>query len=390
MKIGIAAPINIELLKPLLNNKANDLPPGNSFSYISELIISFIKKGISVHVVTLDHRVSKIITISHSNLSLTVIPSRKSGIKRTLSFYNYEVSQLLSVFNKLDCNLLHAHWTYEYAWAAVKSKKRHLITVHDAPWRIVKFLPPFWYRFPRAIGAFWALRKAQEVTAVSPYIIRYLKQKRFLNKNANVYLSLNGVTPLELSPKNKNKSKDILFATVLQGFTYFKNGENAIKAFSKVHRSTPNTRLIMFGTDYGSGESAEKWAIKNNLEAGIEFRGLKPKKEVMTFLQENVDVVVNPCREESFSLAIVEALMCGLAVVGGKYSGAVPDVLDNGNAGILCDVNDPSDIAKAMKSLLNQELRNKFRENAREYAISNFSFDNAVNQYIAIYNSILG
>lgn len=389
MKIGIAAPLNIELLKEYLGSDTKSLPNGNSFSYISELILAFLEKNIPIHAFTLDNNIEAPITVSNKNLTLTIIPARKSGLKRTLTLYKNEIKALVSAYESSDCDLLHAHWTYEYAWAAVRSTKKHLITVHDAPWRILKFLPPFWYRFPRAIGAYLALRRANEVTAVSPYIIRYLKKKKFIKETAPIHLSLNGVAPLPLEQKELAETNNVTYATVLQGFTHVKNGKNAIIAFSKLHSKNQNTKMKMFGTDYGVNQKAQQWAIQNGYSDGIEFIGLKPKKQVMQILQNEVDVMLNPCREESFSLAIVEALMSGLAVIGGKNSGAVPDVLDNGKAGILCNIEDPSDIEAAMTQLLDHKVRNRFRKYARKYAISNFSFSNAVQQYIDIYNQIL-
>jgi glycosyltransferase involved in cell wall biosynthesis len=46
----------------------------------------------------------------------------------------------------------------------------------------------------------------------------------------------------------------------------------------------------------------------------------------------------------------------GLPIIGGDSSGAVPWILDNGNAGELININDPNEIAKAIFKLSRNKI----------------------------------
>lgn len=65
------------------------------------------------------------------------------------------------------------------------------------------------------------------------------------------------------------------------------------------------------------------------------------------------DMLVLPTRNDSFPLVILEAMAAGLAVVSTR-EGGIPDEVEDGVTGILCDKGDPSGLADAIGRLLDR------------------------------------
>ena len=63
------------------------------------------------------------------------------------------------------------------------------------------------------------------------------------------------------------------------------------------------------------------------------------------------DMLVLPTRNDSFPLVILEAMAAGLAVVSTR-EGAIPDEVEDGVTGILCDKGDPCGLADSIGQLL--------------------------------------
>jgi YD repeat-containing protein len=106
----------------------------------------------------------------------------------------------------------------------------------------------------------------------------------------------------------------------------------------------------MIGHGFGPGGPAEGWAAERGLAAGITFVGPLPHDRVLDFL-DTADILVHPSLEESCCMAIAEAQLAGVAVIGGAHSGGVPWQLDYNRAGRLVDVRRTTSLAGAMREL---------------------------------------
>jgi glycosyltransferase involved in cell wall biosynthesis len=78
-------------------------------------------------------------------------------------------------------------------------------------------------------------------------------------------------------------------------------------------------------------------------------------------------------------------------VIAGRASGAVPWTLDYGQAGILVDIENPSEIAQAMLALAhNRELALDFVTYGRQMIRERFSLDRIVQMHLDYYQDIFG
>jgi glycosyltransferase involved in cell wall biosynthesis len=102
------------------------------------------------------------------------------------------------------------------------------------------------------------------------------------------------------------------------------------------------------------------------------------------------DVFVLPSEYESFGLAALEAMACGVAVVASD-AGGIPEVVVPGASGELYPMGDVESLARCLKSLLLDEDRLRaLRGSARRHAESEFALQKILPRYEAYYRRVLG
>lgn len=285
-------------------------------------------------------------------------------------------------------DVFHAHWTYEFALAALEVSRRVVVTAHDSPLDVLR-LHPHPYRLVRAGMAALVARKAPVMTAVSPHIAR-----RFASAfgRRDLRVIANGVPHevLELQAKRPGNIENLTFASSMMGFGHYKNGAVLLRAFAQVRHSLPEARLLMFGDGHGPQGEAERYAQASGLGAGVTFVGRVPYDVLLSRLADEVDVLVHPSLEESFGMAIAEAMGLGLPVIAGERSGAVPWVTDGGRAARLVDVRRADVLAAGMLELARSpSQRDHLAQVGRAYVREHFSLDSQLKGYEAAYAEVL-
>lgn len=102
------------------------------------------------------------------------------------------------------------------------------------------------------------------------------------------------------------------------------------------------------------------------------------------------DMLVCPSRwQEAFGLVIAEAAACGLPVVA-TDRGGIPEVVSDGETGVLVPAANPAALCDRIVALLDDEaLRMRMGQAARERALRLFSLDKQVEQTVHLYQQDL-
>jgi len=282
-------------------------------------------------------------------------------------------------------DVLHAHWTYEFALACMETDLPTVTTSHDNAFQQLRFSKDL-YRLGRLAMQIMVLRKARFLTAESPYLADSLQ---WLAKT-EISVIPNAV---EL-PENTNKMCEeelgpIKIATILNGWGDRKNPTVAIRAFNLLQKDLPEAEMFMFGDDFEEGGAAAQWAASRASIRNIHFCGLLPFRDLQRRLQE-MSILLHPAREESFGMAVAEAMAQGLPVVAGTDSGAVPWLLDEGRAGFTTDVRKPEKIAETLLRCVREtQDRKRKQENAYRRVLTLFSPNAVAEQYENAYQRVL-
>jgi len=166
----------------------------------------------------------------------------------------------------------------------------------------------------------------------------------------------------------------------ISNFRAVKRVRDVIRIFAKVRSQLPSI-LVMVG-DGPDRLDAEEEAQTLGVEADVRFLG---RIDAVAPLLAGADLFLLPSDRESFGLSALEALACGVPVVGSR-AGGLPEVVRDGETGALREVGDVDAMARAAVSIMNDEAQlRRYSERAAADARARFARDMIVPQYEALY-----
>ena len=291
-------------------------------------------------------------------------------------------------FENLD--LLHVHYAIPHATSAYLAKqllygKRDLkiiTTLHGTDITLVGLEPSF---LPLVK---FSIDQSDGVTAVS----RFLKEKTITNYlcdkeikvipnfvDTDLYKpKLNGEFKKHIAEENEK----VLVHT--SNFRVVKRVADTIKIFEKIHDKIPS-KLILVG-DGPDRSECERLCRQKGLEDKVKFLG---KQDALVEILTSSDIFLIPSQSESFGLAALEAMACGLPVVSSSVGG-LPELIRHNETGFIAEIGDIDRMAKYTLELLSNERKYKiFSDNARSRAVDVFDKSRVVPMYENYYKTIL-
>jgi glycosyltransferase involved in cell wall biosynthesis len=393
-RIGIVGPANVRPFLPYLDIGTRDpesLPIGMGGTPVIHLAMEFLARGYPVSIYTLDAGLQDPIVLKGELLHLYVGCNRSTGWK-AVDFFRHERTQLEKFIREDHPSIVHAHWTYEFALAALTCGRPTLVTAHDAPFSVLRF-DHHLYRILRTCMALQVARRSRFMTAVSTEVAQHWKQ--WMCFRGIMRVVPNGL-PSSFFRRGERKlaqrrpSEEVTFACVLVGWGGRKNGSAALRAFAEVRKVVPNVRLLLFGTGHGRGEAGEVWAKRHQLTVGVEFIGTLPYEDLADRLEREVDVLVHPALEEALCMSVAEAMCIALPVIADKNTAGMSYLLDDGRAGILVDMRSSEQLAEKMLQMAGSAaLRRRYEEAAYAHASRKLTIDIVAAGYERAYAAML-
>jgi glycosyltransferase involved in cell wall biosynthesis len=163
----------------------------------------------------------------------------------------------------------------------------------------------------------------------------------------------------------------------------WKEHKTLLAAFARLARERNDLHLVLIGR----GELLEATqAQAREIEGGerIHFLGVRPDARQLLGV---MDIYVQPSNGEGISIAVIEAMLAGRAIVVSD-AGALPDMIDDGDTGLMCRVLDADDLAGKISTLArDEELRRRLGRRAREAALDRFGARRFAERITAILES---
>ncbi len=124
-------------------------------------------------------------------------------------------------------------------------------------------------------------------------------------------------------------------------------------------RVQPDVRLRLIGPLFNKEKNWKQEVANRGILNNVEFLGsISDQKNIIHEL-DSASIFVFPSHFEGFPVALLEAITMGLPCVGTNVGG-IPDILDDGAAGILVEPRAPQQLADALyKLIIDKELREK-------------------------------
>ena len=288
-------------------------------------------------------------------------------------------------------DLLHCHYAIPHAtsaWIAremLRQQKKDvkvITTLHGTDITIVGQDPSF-----HQITKF-SIEKSDRLTAVSEYLRRET-YSAFGCTACDVGVIHNFIDPdvynrasYPAVRKQLGNSGPVLMH--ISNFRAVKRVRDVVAIFAAVNSEIPGM-LVMIG-DGPDRPEAEEEARSLGLEHRVHFLG---KIDNVAPLLASADLFLLPSANESFGLSALEALASGVPVVG-TDAGGMPEVVRNGETGILCPVGDVDAMAGAALQILGDKERwDEMSRLGAEDARARFSLNEIVTKYEHLYTTSL-
>jgi glycosyltransferase involved in cell wall biosynthesis len=383
MKIGIAGPVLTEPFAEYLGQDIRTAPKGLGGISIIQLVKALLRRGHNVSVYSLDEGVTSSVVLGRDPLRIYYGPYRSRH--RMRDFMKMERQSIRDFVIADNPDIVNAHWTYEFALGSLAARKKVIVTVRDWAPTVLRHSPNP-YRFGRALMHFTTILRSPYLSANSPHIQKRIQ--RYIRRDIPVVPNFLDDADFNHGQRQLNVEQPRI-VSLSNGFGKLKNVQQLLIAFGLIRHKLPTCRLALIGQDFESGGKAEQWARTNALAEGVDFIGYMEHSEAVTYLEMG-DVLIHPSLEESFGMAVLESMAKGTPVIGGNSSGAIPWILNHGEAGILTDVSSPERIAdEAVGLLAHPGSWEHYSTAGHRYARENFNSSKVVDQYIELYHQVL-
>ncbi len=165
-------------------------------------------------------------------------------------------------------------------------------------------------------------------------------------------------------------SGDILFGLIGR-LDRQKGSLEFVEAAATVAGQFPNARFAMIGCDTLGDDPFKQTVLEQINQLGLEDKiTLTGHRTDIPELLKALDVFVMPSYEENFANVLLEALASGLPCIS-TQAGGTPEMLDGGQAGLLCEPKSKDSLANAMNILIQSpERRSALGQAARRRAES--------------------
>lgn len=289
-------------------------------------------------------------------------------------------SHLRKTIRDYKIDILHAHYASSYGMVAALS--------HFRP-----FVLSVWgsdiYSFPNLSKANlysikYTLRSADYLLSTSHAMAAYMK--RFTSKEA--IITPFGVDTKLFSPSGNTIEKNYFSIGFVKSLSPIYGPDDVIDAFILFQKENPQSHARLTITGKGPDEQRLKEKVSSlGLSDKITFTGYIPNSELPEFFRI-FDVALFMSHQESFGVAAVEAMACGIPVVATATDG-FSEVVRDGSTGIIVPVGDIRSAADALNRLyLDPSLRKRFAMEGRRVVEKEYDWDDNVNIVMDLYKRI--
>jgi len=298
-------------------------------------------------------------------------------------------SRLSEVIAEQELDLLHVHYAVPHAISAFLARQIcprpfcTVTTVHGTDTRLVGLDPSY-----RPITRF-GLEQSDGVTAVSHYLAESTRDDFALTRPIAVipnFVDTQRFRRRTLPPcyRDNFAHPDERLLIHVSNMRPVKRIADIVRAFARIQRRIP-ARLVLVG-DGPDRLTAERLACDLEIADRVTFTGNLAHVENILAIG---DLFLLASEVESFGLAALEAMACGMPVVAYRVGG-VPEVVEDGVSGLLVPLYDFQALAEAAGELLSAPPRlAAFSAAARLAADTQFAHDAGITAYEHYYARVL-
>jgi L-malate glycosyltransferase len=298
-------------------------------------------------------------------------------------------SKMIEVSRAQALDLLHVHYAVPHATAAWMAREvmgedapRLVATLHGTDITLVGAAPNH-----LAITRH-SIEQCDAVTTPSAHLRDETRRLLGVREDLKIQVIPNFVDAHRFVPGGARAALDALFPSGATGpvlvhvsnFRPVKRIADVIAIAARVNLKVP-CRLLLIG-DGPERPAAERAVDAAGLRGRTAFTG---EREDTPPLLGASDVFLLPSEQESFGLAALEAMSCGVPVVASEVGG-LPEVIAHGRSGFLAKLGDVEAMAAHVLAVLANPT--PMKKEARGSAKQRFSAGPAIDAYEALYRAV--
>ncbi len=201
-------------------------------------------------------------------------------------------------------------------------------------------------------------------------------------KKDEVHVVYNGVNyPENIKPSSKRHLEILTVANLNRRKGYIEY----LKNISKIVKLVPNLKFVFVGRDDMNG-LVQKKISEFGLDKYIEYEGFQSD---VTVYYERASLFVLPSLwGEGCPTSILEALSYSIPVVANNIDG-IPELINNGNDGLLLDANNVNGFKEIVKLLNNLDDLSVMGKRGRDKIKNQFTIESCVNNHNNVIYKIL-
>lgn len=256
------------------------------------------------------------------------------------------------------------------------------ILLHTVHGPYTDYVPSLRSRLKIALRHFLERRLARRfhrIVAVSDAIRDYIEKSIGILPERLLTVH-NGIPAIEDAKPVRSDRPTITFMTVGR-LAPVKNHLMLLSAFDEIARMRPQIRLVIVGDGPERG-AIERFIQRRGLEKRIELMGFRSDISVIL---HDADIFVLTSRYEGISVALLEAMRAGLPIIATAVGG-IPETVLNGETGLLVELDDVAELARAMLTLADSKIqREQMGNQSYAYFTKEFSLATLLSRYQELY-----
>lgn len=275
--------------------------------------------------------------------------------------------KLAKIIDKEQIDIIHLHWTKDIptvVLAKILSKRKPKI-VQTRHMHMTRFKSDFYHKF--------LYKNIDMIIAVTNLVKEQLEKFIPNNIRPKIEISYIGAnTPKFLSNEEKNNLKESLnikdeFIVCIVGRVEEAKGQHIVlEAVEELRKKNINAKALIIG-HYMDERYFEELKSKYSNDIFTNFVS-NP-----TDFMQIADCVVLATKKETFGLVLIEAMKCGICVLGSNSGGPL-EIIDDKETGLLFESMNSNDLCEKLTFLVNNsEFKNKLALNGKNRA--NLFFD---------------
>lgn len=300
-------------------------------------------------------------------------------------------SKIVDTVKYEDLDILHMHYAIPHATSALLARQilakegiriPIVTTLHGTDITIVGQDPSF------APVVNYSINESDGVTAVSDYL-RQETLKADISTDIEVIPNFIDTKRFRRLPREHFKQAlcpngERLLVHV-SNFRPVKRATEVVEVFYGLQQRGHGVKLLLVG-DGPDRVSAEHRARELGVYDDVRFLGKQePVEEILSI----ADIFLMPSGSETFGLAALEAMACGVPVIASRIGG-LPELVIDGETGFLCELGDVQAYTEAAHRLLTDDaLHASMAEASRKRAVEEFETDIIVPHYESYYKQVM-